>query len=66
MVLNNSWYKAYAGTYSDYLILFIALLEYINNVPAEEMQSNINMQGEYFNSFCTEALKEHLQEFIIN
>ena len=59
MVLNNSWYKAYAGTYSDDLILFTALLEYINTVPAEEMQSNINMQGEYFNSFCTEALKEH-------
>lgn len=59
MELNNCWYKAYAGTYSDDLIVFTALLAYMNSVSLEEMKADINMQGEYFNSFCAEALKEH-------
>ncbi len=59
MELNNCWYKAYAGTYSDDLILLTSLLEYMNSVSQEEMNSNINLQGDSFNSFCCDAMKRH-------
>jgi hypothetical protein len=58
--LNKTWYKVYAGNYSDGLIVFIALLNYINHFDSvEEINRDIDMQAEYFNSFCCDSLAEH-------
>lgn len=57
--INDSWYKSYTSTYSDDLISFISFLEYVENVPPEEMQLDIEMQGEYFNGFACRALEQY-------
>lgn len=57
--INDSWYKSFASTYADDLISFISLLEYIDNVSAEEMQKSLEMQGEYFNGFVCDALQQY-------
>jgi hypothetical protein len=57
--LNQAWYKSYAGNYSDDLIVFIALLNFMNNFESVEDIRDINMQGEYFNSYCCESLAQH-------
>lgn len=57
--INDSWYKSYASTYADDLLSFISLLEYIDAVPADEMDSSINMQGEYFNAYVCQALQSY-------
>ncbi len=57
---NDHWYKSYAGIYSDDLVAFVALLQFMNQFSdAEEIcRSNIGMQPEHYNTFACERLKE--------
>ena len=59
-VNNYYWFKTYAGIYSDDLVVFIALLQYMNHFEnAEQIRSEkLEMQPEYFNAFACECLAE--------
>lgn len=59
-VNNYYWYKTYAGIYSDDLVVFIALLQYMNHFEnAEQIRSGkLETQSEYFNAFACERLAE--------
>lgn len=59
-VNNDYWYKTYAGIYSDDLVTFIALLQYMNHFEnADEIRNgNLVMQPEYYNAFVCESLLE--------
>ncbi len=57
--LNNAWYKSFAGNYSDDLITFIALLNYMDHFSSVDDIADIEKQGEYFNSFCCDCLADH-------
>jgi len=59
--INDCWYKSYAGVFADDLIVFIALLEYIDSKPVDELKNPLNMQGEYFNSYSLQCLKRHFE-----
>lgn len=52
-----AWYKSFAGIYSDDLVVFNALLNFMNHFEsAEKIQADIEMQGEYLNAFACEQL----------
>ncbi|MBD5540957.1 MAG: hypothetical protein HDR00_07140 [Lachnospiraceae bacterium] len=57
---NNYWYKIYAGIYSDDLVAFVALLQYMNHFEnVDEIQNDkLEMQSEYYNTFVCECLQE--------
>ena len=57
---NDYWYKSFSGIYSDDLVAFVALLQFMNHFSdADEIRnSNIEMQPEYYNAFVCESLKE--------
>lgn len=59
--LNNAWYKTFSGKYSDDLITLIALLNYMNNFSSVEeiKKQNVDMQGEYFNSYAVDCLESY-------
>lgn len=59
--LDHAWYKSYSGNYSDDLISFIALLNFMNHFESVEQikAENIMMQGEYFNTFVCQQLSEY-------
>jgi hypothetical protein len=60
--LNKAWYKAFAGTYSDDLIVLIAFLGFMNHFEsAEAIKSDIDMQGEYFNAYACESLSDYYE-----
>ena len=60
--LNNSWYKAFSGIYSDDLITFIALLNYMNHFESvEAIKNNLAMHGENFNAFACESLFDYYE-----
>lgn len=55
-----AWYKLYSGIYSDDLVVFNALLNFINHFESvEQIRVNIDMQGEYFNAFACEQLARY-------
>lgn len=58
---DHAWYKSYAGIYSDDLIVFIALLNYMNHFESvgQINAENILMQGEYFNGFVCKQLNDY-------
>lgn len=58
--LNNAWYKSFSGRYSDDLVTFVALLNYMNHFStvAEIKKQGIDMQGEYFNAYACECLAD--------
>lgn len=61
--LNKAWYKAYAGTYSDDLIVFIAFLNFMSHFESvEDIKNDISMQGEYFNAYSCESLSEYYKQ----
>ncbi len=61
--LNKAWYKVFAGTYSDDLIVFIALLGFMNHFQSvEDIKKSLDMQGEYFNAYCCKYLAEHFEQ----
>ena len=57
--LNDAWYKSFAGRYSDNLIVFISLLKFMDQFPSTKTIKNVEMQGEYFNSYCCEQLSSY-------
>lgn len=58
--LNKAWHKTFAGIYSDDLIVFIALLGFMNHFEsAEDIRKDLDMQGEYFNAYCCESLADY-------
>jgi len=58
---DHAWYKSYASFYSDDLILFIAILNFMNHFDSAEQikNENIMIQGEYFNTFVCQQLSEY-------
>ena len=58
-VLNNSWYKSFAGAYADDLVCINALLVFMTHFEnTEKIKSDLDMQGEYFNAYVCQALSE--------
>ncbi|MDO5151258.1 MAG: hypothetical protein Q4D76_17990 [Oscillospiraceae bacterium] len=57
---NDYWYKSFSGIYSDDLVTFVSLLQFMNHFSdVEEICSNkIEMQPEYYNSFVCRRLRE--------
>lgn len=57
---NNYWYKAYSGIYSDDLVAFVALLQYMNQFESVDKIRNgkLEMQPEYYNAFVCKQLEE--------
>ena len=52
-----AWYKSYSGIYSDDLVVFNALLNFMNHFESvEQLRVDIDMQGEYFNAFACDQL----------
>lgn len=60
-LINDCWFKSYAGVFSDDLIAFIALLEYINSNSVDDMKLSLNVQGEYFNHYSLQCLDRHFE-----
>ncbi len=60
MEYDHYWYKTYSGIYSDDLISFISLLQYINNYSEEQELNNNNfdMHPEYYNAHACQALAD--------
>lgn len=57
---NKCWYKVYAGNYSDDLVVFIALLNYMGTFTnASEIRQNIDKQSEQFNGYTCNCLLSH-------
>lgn len=59
--LNNSWNKFYVGVFSDDLIRFRALLDFIDEQPAKRLNDDKIISEEY-NTFCIERLQGHFME----
>lgn len=58
--LNDAWYKTYVGSYSDDFVVLMALLRFMNHFKSVgEIQKNLDMQGEYFNTYCIKSLADH-------
>ena len=57
---NKYWYSTYSGIYSDDLVAFIALLQFMSRFENTEALRNENYDilPEYFNSFVCQALQE--------
>lgn len=58
-----AWYKSYSGIYSDDLVVFNALLNFMNHFESvEQIHADIDMQGEYFNAFACEQLARYFEQ----
>ena len=58
-----AWYKSYSGIYSDDLVVFNALLNFMNHFESvEQIRADIDMQGEYFNAFACEQLTRYFNQ----
>ena len=58
-----AWYKSYSGIYSDDLVVFNALLNFMNHFESvEQIRTDIDMQGEYFNTFACEQLARYFDQ----
>lgn len=57
---NNYWYQIYSGIYSDDLVSFVALLQFMNHFEDATMirNSEVKMLPEYYNAFVCERLQE--------
>lgn len=62
--LNNAWYKTFTGKYSDDLIMLVSLLNYMNHFSSvdEIRKQDVDMQGEYFNSYACESLANYYDQ----
>ena len=60
--INNDWYKIFAGNYSDDLASFLGLLEFMNHFDsAKDIEQDIDMQPEYYNSHICRRLETHFK-----
>ena len=58
-----AWYKSYSGIYSDDLVVFNALLNFMNHFKSvEQIRADIDMQGEYFNVFACEQMAKYFNQ----
>ena len=58
-----AWYKSYSGIYSDDLVVFIALLNFMSHFDSvEQIRAKIEMQGEYFNAFACKQLANYFEQ----
>ena len=58
-----AWYKSYSGIYSDDFVVFNALLNFMNHFESvEQICTDIDMQGEYFNAFACEQLARYFEQ----
>ena len=58
-----AWYKSYSGIYSDDLVVFNALLNFLNHFESvEQLRANIDMQGEQFNAFACGQLARYFDQ----
>ncbi len=58
-----AWYKSYSGIYSDDLVVFNALLNFMNHFESvEQIKAEIDMQGEYFNAFACGQLARYFEQ----
>lgn len=61
--INNDWYKVYAGNYSDDLVSFLGLLDFMNHFnSAKDIEKDFDMQPEYCNSCICQRLKTHFEQ----
>lgn len=62
LVNDNSWYKVYAGVYSDDLVVMISLLNFFDGAfgSAQGNRGRRNWPEE-FNSLCCSSLDQHFQ-----
>ena len=60
---NDYWYKTYAGTFSDDLVAFVSLLQFMNHFGnVDEIRlASYKMQPEYYNSFVCNALSQRFE-----
>ena len=60
---NKYWYNTYSGIYSDDLISFVALLQFMSHFEsADEIKENdFKMLPENFNAFACENLQRHFE-----
>lgn len=59
----SAWYKSYSGIYSDDLVAFNALLNFMNHFESvEQIRADLDMQGEYFNTFVCEQLARYFEQ----
>lgn len=62
-VWQPAWYKSYSGIYSDDLVVFNALLNFMNHFESvEQIRADIDTQGEYFNAFACEQLARYFDQ----
>ena len=62
-IVDNSWYKSYAGNYADDLVTFIALLDYMSSFSnVDEMKKDYKMHSEKFNSLVCGRLAQRYQK----
>ena len=58
-----AWYKSYSGIYSDDLVVFNALLNFMSHFESvEQLRANIDMQGEQFNAFACGQLARYFDQ----
>ena len=61
--INNDWYKVYAGNYSDDLLSFLGLLDFMNLFnSAKDIEQDFDMQPEYCNSCICQRLETHFEQ----
>jgi len=61
--INNDWYKVYAGNYSDDLVSFLGLLDFMNHFnSAKDIEQDFDMQPEYCNSCICQRLETHFEQ----
>lgn len=59
-LVNNSWYKSYAGRYADDLVCLIALLNFFDQFKtADELKHNLKARPEQFNALACAGLERH-------
>lgn len=60
---HNYWHKIYAGIYSDDVVAFVALLEYMNDFKSRDKisKNELMMQPEYYNFFVCKSLQRRYE-----
>lgn len=58
---DRAWYKLYSGLYSDDLVVFMSLLDYITSFDSVESLSRCSNHSEKFNAFVVERLRRNMR-----
>lgn len=61
--IHNDWNKVFSGNYSDDLISFLGLLEFMNHFDTvKDIEKDFDMQPEYCNGCICQRLETHFQQ----